>query len=202
MSLTNPVVDRSALSFRGPDSRRPAAALYRGSFALVLIALVLTATGCEPEFEGTDKIDYLRSKYTVELTAFTVRDFVEPAAEPTEGEPADEGEAAAEGDGEEADAVNQPTIRQDGYLDLLVSTTAKEPLPGITVDFYLQGPDGAEKATHRAYVETTGVTYGNAAQIGVVWEGIPYEDGDALAAQVREPVPAGDHAEYREYDGV
>jgi hypothetical protein len=36
----------------------------------------------------------------------------------------------------------------------------------------------------------------------VIWEGVPYEEGDGLAAQVREPVPAEERGDYAEYAGL
>ena len=109
---------------------------------------------------------------------------------------AGEGEAVAEGD----EAV--PTFRQDAYIDLLVRTDAKDLLPGLTVDVYLQGSDGVEKGVQKVFIDTSGVVKAGAAQVGIVIEGVDYVDGDGFAVQIVNPVPEGERGAYKEFEGA
>lgn len=167
---------------------------------VVLIGIGLLLVGCQ-QLTPEQKIESLRGQYKVELLSVAALGQQGPeAAEEAQGEAdVDEGAAseAADSSTEDEDAAAMPKTT-DVMLDILISTEAAEPLPGLTLDVSQGGPQG-EKATYRIWVNTSKVTRGSGTQISHVLEGIDYEEGDGFHVEVRTPVPETERGDYAEF---
>jgi hypothetical protein len=182
---------------------------------LVLATSALWALACGPKLTPEEQVELLRSQYTAELKSLTVKQDPVAATASDSGVPAGSGEAAAgetaippdasgEPTGDEAaslaaetpaedaaasGAVAQapgPAVRTDVILDILVSTTSQEYLPGITIDVEHVDADRKVKDRRTLWVDTSTLVRGGGTQVTHVLE-------------VRTPVPAELRAEYREF---
>ncbi|REJ73828.1 MAG: hypothetical protein DWQ36_08570 [Acidobacteria bacterium] len=174
-----------------------------------LIAVVLA---CQPA-DPVERVQQARSEYTVEAISFYVQE-VPVAGAMTDGEAGADTDAAAPADAGAADAEIAPEadvaaaeeipIETESVLslDILVSTTAPEPLDGITVELEHVGPDQQPKSSRQIWLDTTGVQKGVSATKTVRIEGIDYTEGDGFNVSIRAPVPAEEIATYREFEGV
>lgn len=176
------------------------------STALVLL-LALLAGGCAQPMSPEEEVAELRSKYSAELNGFVVQQQpMEPAEDAAEGEEgveedqtpgeAEEGEAGAEADEIPAEPV--PTT-QDVILDILVSTSSRDTLSGLTVDVTQVDGQGELKETWRVYLDTSAVHRGPGTQISHTLADVSYEEGDGFNVEVRHPVPPEDRGDYREF---
>jgi hypothetical protein len=105
------------------------------------------------------------------------------------------GPAGEAGDGASA----QPAVSTDVVLDMLISTTSQEYLPGITIDLQHVDAERKEKDRRTLWVDTSGLIRGGGAQVTHVLENVDYETGDGFFVEVRTPVPPEDRASYREF---
>lgn len=171
--------------------------------ALLALCLVV-ACGGAPE-DPAEQISEIRSRYSADLNGIAVHQV--PVADPegtaAEGEGVEVPEAGAGEEGEEgvAAADGEVPVRQDVILDILVSRQSREALPGITVDIEHVGPkpERAVKETYRAYLDTSGVHRGVAAQLVHRLEDVEYVEGDGFHVEVRHPVPPEERHQYREF---
>jgi len=163
---------------------------------IVALAAALVATaGCrQRSFE--ERVTASRAAYEVELNGWVVREPEAPAPTAAEGGAAPTDEAGAPADPNAPAA--EPAPRQV-VLDLVVRHEATEPLPGITLD--VTHADAAErvKEVRRIWIDTSSMYRGVASQINVTLEGVTVAPGDRFAVQVRNPIPASERADYREY---
>jgi hypothetical protein len=93
---------------------------------------------------------------------------------------------------------DQPGGERRIVLDLTVRSEAKPPLEGVTLDVSIAGPDGKERERRRIWVETRGLGPGG-IQLSVPLEDVDYRPGDGYWVEVRNPVPAAERGEYREF---
>lgn len=167
---------------------------------VALVASVLTL-GCAPS-DPLDRLQQTRSEYEVQASSFYVRDEPIPGAAPTAETAEDEtsGDAAQGND----EAAPEPVVPTQSVLslDILVSTTAPEPIPGITVELEQIAPDGSTKSTRQIWLDTTGVQKGISATKTVKVEGIDYAEGDGFNVSVKSPIPAAEISNYAEFDGI
>ena len=195
--------------------------LERPSRALLLSAVLVLPLllGCQQK-SPAQEIEELRAGYDVRLNGFIVREAPVaaplPAATPGEGAtpaPLPAGEEATPAP--TADAAVPPAPGEEGampaiedvvvpsardvVLDLLVHNGSAGSLPGITVDISQAGPDEAEKAHFRAFLDTSRIARGQSTQLSHMLEGVEFAPGDRFAVEVVSPVPAEQHAEYREF---
>jgi len=163
-----------------------------------LAVLACLAWACAPPLTPEEEVISLRSKYEAELKSFTV------TQEPQEGEElgVPDGEAP-EHVAEEvaADVVEPPAprVKSDALLDILVSTTSEERLPGLTVEVQQVGADGKEKAAGLLWVDTSTLGRGSGIQVTHVLEDIDYEAGDGFWVGVRGDVPVSERGKYKEF---
>jgi hypothetical protein len=172
-------------------SAAPAAA------ALASVALaVVFLSGCAGP-SGEDRVSELRSQYEARLNSFTVRQtpvVVETTVVPEGAEPG--GEATTEATGVEPFDV---PVRQDAYLDIMVSSDADEKLPGITVDIDQLDGEKNPKAAYKVWLDTSSLPRGSSKAVTHVLEDIQYTEGDAFSVEIRSSVPPEERADYREY---
>ncbi len=189
--------------------------VFRRSIALAFAALVvLAALACGQPKSHEEQVAELRSEYTAELNGFAIKQ--QPTAEAPEGEMAQEGMGSAEGSqtgaqgpatqgGETVQAGDlsvpaSPPVHQSAILDLLVSRKGRQGLDHLTVDIGQEDRQGHEKAHWRAYLDVSSVLPGSGTQISYTLDDIDYQQGDKLYAEVRQPVPAPERGEYREFE--
>jgi hypothetical protein len=181
-------------------------------FVTATVLVLLVAGACGPPPSPEEQVSELRSTYTAELNGFVIsQEPVEPAASEEGGEQPmaeeaapsedveDAGAAAAEGEMAEDEMAGAAAVRQDALLDILVSTTSRETLSGLTVDVTQADPDGDVKQTWRVYLDTADVHRGPGTQITYRLEGVDFREGDGFNVQVRHPVPPGERSDYREF---
>lgn len=179
--------------------------------ALASIALLaLVAVACGKPMSPEEKVSDLRSKYAAELNGFVVHsvpvegmessDMAGEAPDQDAGAMSDQSSAEAP-DGMAAGASDEAAVptRQDAILDILVSTTSKEHLPGLTVDIEQVDAQKNPKGHWRAYLDTSDVLRGPGTQISYTVEGVNYVDGDGFSVEVRHPVPPAERSEYKEF---
>ncbi|HVS03862.1 MAG TPA: hypothetical protein VMT16_13935 [Thermoanaerobaculia bacterium] len=179
-----------------------------------LLAVTLVAfPGCRQTSEE-ERIADVRSQYQARLNGWIVREEA-PAAEMPAPEMEEDGEGMAgqpeEGAAAEAEAgeevapgitiTSEPMApeRRDVILDIVLFHTAPEALPGITLDISQAGPDEAEKAHFRAWIDTSEIRRGQHAQVNYVLEDLDFFPGDVFAVEVRDPVPPEERHQYREF---
>lgn len=172
-----------------------------------LCLLAFAACAGEPE-DPAERIAEARAGYTAKLNGYTVDQVPLAGAEPPALEAAAEPDAeAAVGEDEagelaetaEAETLAEVPLRQDVILDILVSRSGHEALPGITVDVTQVDPQEEEKATWKVYLDTSGLPRGPGTQMVHRLEDVDYVDGDGFFVEVRTPVPAAERGEYREF---
>ena len=127
-------------------------------------------------------------------------------AAPAEAAP----EGAADGAGAEGDAETPgvmdatmaaaPPVRSDVILDILLSTTSQEYLPGVTLDLEHVDADRRVKERRTLWVDTSSLVRGSGIQVSHVLENVDWEDGDGFFVEVRTPIPAEERADYREFE--
>jgi hypothetical protein len=155
------------------------------------VTVLVAAFGCGPKLTPEQEIEILRQQYDAELMSLSV--LQDP------GDPSESGEADDElGAGLDLD---QPPVSTDVMLDILVSTTASEYLPGITLD--LQHVDSArtEKGRQRLWVDTSQLVRGGGTQVTHVLEDIDYVAGDGFWVEVLSPIPPDHWPLYAEFPG-
>jgi hypothetical protein len=172
------------------------------------LALALSFAACAKS--GEERAAELRARYEAQLNAFAVRQQPEldldGAAVPG---PEGAGDAMPAGDappaGDPADvpadvpaAVPPPEVRQDVMLDILVSHTAPEKLPGITLDVSHVGADQKEKGHWRVWVDTSTLERGPGTQVTHVLEDVDYQPGDGFHVEVRPSIPPEERSQYLE----
>ena len=91
------------------------------------------------------------------------------------------------------------TVERSIALDVLVTHDSPEPLPGLTVEISHLGPDRKEKRHLREWIDTDGLTAGAAKQFTLHLDGAGYGPGDLFRAAVRDPIPAAERSQYREF---
>ncbi len=94
------------------------------------------------------------------------------------------------------------TGKQEVVLDVLVQWDGKEPLDGVTVELSVADAAGREKATRKLWVDTRGLGKGPGRQVTLTLTDLPYQAGDGFFVEVRAPIPAGERAQYREFEAV
>lgn len=152
--------------------------------ALTALGLVLLGTigpaACGPSDRD---IAEARARYVAALDGFVVRQ--EPV--PQSGK-----------------ISEPPRLKQDVELDLLVrrETGGDDPpeaLPGITLDVDQVDVAGTSRRHWRVWVDTAGLAPGRELRMKHVLEDVEYVPGDGFQAEMRQDVPAGERAAYREW---
>lgn len=180
----------------------------RTSIALASIVLsLLLAVACGKPMSPEEKVADQRSQYTATLNGFVVHSV--PVEEAQGDAMTDEaaGEMTEPATGEAMDETDQMTeeaapapVRQDAILDILVSTTSREPLSHLTVDIDQVDANQNPKGHWLAYLDTSDVLRGPGTQISYTIENVDYAEGDGFNVEVRNPVPAEDRGQYREFE--
>ncbi|HVR28770.1 MAG TPA: hypothetical protein VMS86_04485 [Thermoanaerobaculia bacterium] len=185
----------------------------RTRVAAILAFLLLAAQACGPQLTPEEKTELIRSQYTAELKSLTVKqdplsvmddETSEAVADATAAEaegasPAAAAELDPAADAEPAAAA--PPVRSDAILDILLSTTSQQYLPGVTLD--LEHVDAARRVKDRRslWVDTSSLGRGPGIQITHVLENVDWEEGDGFFVEVRTPIPPEERADYREFRG-
>jgi hypothetical protein len=174
----------------------------QGRRAAVAIAwILLGAHGCGPRLTPEEKVEFLRSQYSAELKSVMVsQDPVAPGEQGTDPAGAT-ATAVASGPGPSAtDGRAAPAVHQDATLDIVVSATGEEQLPGVTIDLRHLDADGREKDQQKLWIDTSTMVRGADLEITHVIENVDYAPGDDFLVEVRTPIPAAERAEYREFE--
>lgn len=170
--------------------------------ALCAFAAASLACGGAPK-DPAERVAQLRSGYSAELNGFVVDQtplVVEELAAPDAAAGVAEAAAAPEAGPEAGLTLAEPVpVRQDAILDILVSRRSHEALPGLTVDVEQIDGQGNAKRTWRVYLDTSDVLRGPGVQVSHLIEDVDYEQGDGFFVEVRHPIPAGERADYREF---
>ena len=99
----------------------------------------------------------------------------------------------------EEDLVVEPVqTRQNVRLDLLLQHDSYDLLPGVTVDISMADGSGEEKGHWRVGFDTAERGKASVTQFTHSLEDSSYEEGDGFFAEVRNPIPLDEQAEYRE----
>jgi hypothetical protein len=149
--------------------------------------MLLWAVGCDQRLTREDRVELLRSQYTVSLESLTVKQ-----------EPLVEGAAAAGEGGARGSAPRR--VRADAILDIRVSSGGAEQLPGLTVDIAHLDAERRAKDRCRLWVETAALAPGRSTQVTHTLDDVAWETGDAYTVEVRKSIPAAERADYREFD--
>jgi hypothetical protein len=157
-------------------------AIHRRALTALGLALLaaLGPIACGPSARD---IAEARARYVAALDGFVVRQ--EPVA----------GESSA-----------PPRLKQDVELDLIVrretdGDESPEALPGITLDLDQVDAAGTSRRHWRVWVETAGLAPGRELRMKHVLEDVEYGPGDGFRVEMRQDVPAGERAAYREWGG-
>lgn len=175
--------------------------------ALSMILVLLVAGACGPPQSPEERVAELRSQYDAVLNGFVVNQqpveeaMAEEMPMEMEGEEAAEPAMAEEGEEMMAEAEPMPLL-QEVLLDILVSTTSRDTLPGLTVDITQVDADENVKQTWRVYLDTSTVHRGPGTQITHRLEGVEYQEGDGFNVEVRHPVPPAERGEYQEFQAA
>lgn len=148
----------------------------------VLLATVLFSA-CR-QVPPEERIDRLRSRFTATASSMTERRPSETAT--AGGEPL----VVVEGAGPRSTTI---------LLDVVLTSTARSTLAGLTLDVSQVDAKGESKEVRRLFVDTSRVRPGNDVQATLVLDHVSYEDGDQFAAEVRSPIAAAERGAYREY---
>lgn len=178
---------------------------------LSMTIILLVAGACGPPKSPEEKVAEQRAGYDAVLNGFVVEQA--PVEEPVVGEMAEESagevaepataEMAEEGEAEEAMAEVEPVpLLQAVILDILVSTTTRETLPGLTVDVTQVDGNQDVKQSWRVYLDTSAVHRGPGTQITYRLEGVEYQEGDGFNVEVRHPVPSEERGDYQEFQAT
>ncbi len=195
--------------------------MHRRSPALAFAVLLLAAvSGCGHPKSHDEQVAELRSQYTAKLNGFAVKEQptagamgdmgqmgaqegmpgsegAQPAAPAPSAPPPQGGEEVQSGD---LAVPPAPTpVHQSAILDILVSRKGRVGLPGLTVDITQADPQGHEKGHWQAYLDVSSVLPGSGTQISYTLDDVQYQEGDGFYVEVREPVPAAERGEYREF---
>ena len=155
--------------------------------APTLLAM-LGVLGCGPRLTREERVQLLRSQYSVSLESLTVKQ--EPLL--------DGGAAGSERGVQEA---TSPVVRADAILDILVSSAAEERLPGLTLDIEHLDAERRSKDRCTFWVETAALSQGESAHVRHTLENVAWETGDAYTVEVRKSIPSGERSGYREFSG-
>ncbi len=182
--------------------------------ALALLPLLLLA-GCTPK-SPEEIVAETRTQYFVEPTGMLVQEIEAEDALAAEADQGDEpaeatavaaeaaavaAEAAAEGEeveGEEVAEADGPRTVQV-LFDLILRFDGRKSLPGITIDIAHQDPFDKEKARYQQWIETDGMSRGDASQLSFEKEIPDYETGDQFTIEFQAFVPPEERGNYREF---
>lgn len=164
------------------------------SFALAAAApaaaALLGAACAQPPEE---RVAELRSRYEATLLNFVIRETPLVDQVPPLGE----------------EPIGEVPVRQDVVLDILVRHDNHENLPGLTVEVAQLGEGASEelsweevassaRATWRVYLDTAAIGRGEGSSVLHKLEDVSVAPGDRFVVTVRDPVPPGERADYRE----
>jgi hypothetical protein len=84
-------------------------------------------------------------------------------------------------------------------FDVVVRFDGRKSLPGITIDISHRDPFEKEKARYQQWIETPGMSRGDARQLSFEKEISNYETGDQFAIEFRPFIPPEERGDYREF---
>ncbi len=158
------------------------------------ILLAAVSTGC-PKLTPVQELEARRAEYSAEVQNFY----------PVESEPE---VVVTEGEGTEDEGTEEAPIELSQpeppviLVDVLISTTAREKLDGLTIDVSHGDSQGNEKEVRRIWIDTSDIERGSGAQVTLRLEDLDYVEGDGFHAQVRSPIPESERSEYREFSSI
>ncbi|MGB3564865.1 MAG: hypothetical protein WBC09_17575, partial [Thermoanaerobaculia bacterium] len=174
-----------------------------GCFLLVAAVLAGGLVACSPK-SPEEKVAQVRSLYKATLNGFIVRE--EPVGgvegvvetEISAEEPAEE--MIEEVTEEEALESFEPVpVVQEVMMDILIQHDSAEMLPGLTVDISMVDAQGNDKGHWRVWFDTADIPKATPTQFTHVLEDIGYVEGDGFFAEVRQPIPASEYGDYKEF---
>lgn len=202
---------------------RKTSARMLATLTLAGLAAVVGAGCAEPTPE--ERVAEMRGRYSAELQNFVVNEVplpgsevtahgvdgaegVDPVAEEAEGEDGMNGMDGMDG----MEEMDVP-VQTDVVLDVLIRNGNHELLPGVTLDVAQVGEGGPEEAswdeivasprtkqTWRIWVDTSTIGRGPGTSVTYRLEDVEdYQPDDRFVVTVREPVPAAERGDYREY---
>ena len=142
-----------------------------------------------------DKVAEIRSLFKARMNGFIIEEEPIIVEQPVIEEAEVEGEEVVE-----EDLVVQPIqTRQNARLDILIQNDSYDRLPGVTVEISMADGAGEEKAHWRVWFDTAEIGKASVTQFTHILEDSSYEEGDGFFAEVRNPIPLDERAEYREF---
>ena len=172
--------------------------------AVCTLLIASTIVGCAPK-SPEEQVAQIRSLYSARLNGFILEE--EPvvtevpeleAVEIVEGEepPAEEAVEAA------VEPIIETEVNQRVRLDILIQHRSDERLPGVTVDISMVDANQTEKGHWRVWFDTAEVTKATVTQFTHILEDVGYEEGDGFYVEIRQPIPAEERSEYREFSDL
>lgn len=180
--------------------------LVRWSCVLLVVSMLAASfVGCSAK-SPEEKVAQLRSLYKARLNGFIVRE--EPVGgvdevvetEISAEEPVVEEIAAEEMAAEEAlEALEPVPVVQEVMLDILIQHDSAEMLPGLTVDISMVDGQGNDKGHWRVWFDTSDIVKATPTQFTHILEDVGYVEGDGFFVEVRQPIPASEYGDYKEF---
>jgi hypothetical protein len=176
------------------------------AFVLAVLPLLILV-GCAQK-SPEEVVAETRTEYFLEPTGMLVQEpetasedlLAEDAAEAEQGDEPAAAEAAAAAEEDEAaaeEAEGPRTVRV--MFDVVVRFDGRKSLPGITIDISHRDPFEKEKARYQQWIETPGMSRGDARQLSFEKEISNYETGDQFAIEFRPFIPPEERGDYREF---
>ncbi len=181
------------------SSRTPKSGL--AAAAVVVLAAIVGLAACSQK-SPEEQVAEERGRYKATLNGFLVQPQPDLVAVDVEAAPAGgEAEAAEPAAEDEPEMVVEelPPPNPDVLLDILVQHDSNRPLAGVTVDVSMVDSAQVEKGAWKVWVDTSGLKKGNHLQVTHVLKGVDYAEGDGFFVEVRNPIPAAERGEYREF---
>ena len=176
--------------------------------ACSLALLPLLFAGCAQK-SPEEIVAETRTQYFVEPTGLLIQEIEAEdalAAEADQGdEPAEAAAVAAEAAAEGEEVEGEEVAEADGprtvevLFDLILRFDGRKSLPGITIDIAHQDPFDKEKARYQQWIETDGMSRGDARQLSFEKEIPNYETGDGFTVEFQAFVPPEERGNYREF---
>jgi hypothetical protein len=154
---------------------------------------------CSPQ-SPEEKVAQVRSLYKARLNGFIVREEPVGGVEEVVVTEISAEEQAEEVTEEEALESFEPVpVVQKVLMDILIQHDSAEKLPGLTVDISMVDGQGNDKGNWRVWFDTADIPKATPTQFTHILEDIGYLEGDGFFVEVRQPVPASEYGDYKEF---
>jgi hypothetical protein len=167
----------------------------------LLVASVLAGglVACSPK-SPEEKVAQVRSLYKARLNGFIVREEPVGGVEEVVVTEISAEEQVEEVIEEEALESFEPVpVVQEVLMDILIQHDSAEKLSGLTVDISMVDGQGNDKGHWQVWFDTADIPKATPTQFTHILEDIGYVEGDGFFVEVRQPVPASEYGDYKEF---